>query len=201
MTSLTALLMYWCVRLRTNGGEIGTPGGETNRVLRYFAPEIVGAAGGKRRYRYLPPEIAGDTAAVKDISVDYRNPKQNAFSDVSDANTVMMGLNAKTEAQVTSKKNTITPKLIYVRKDSDDSDRFSLLIDLIQSSESDKGNTIIYVNDEQRRNHLVEFLLDHNLGEFSERILLTTTQNMGRGRLARTYASREGDMSWGHGPG
>jgi hypothetical protein len=50
-------------------------------------------------------------------------------------------------------------------------------------------------------NHLAEFLLDHNLGEFSERILLTTTQNMGRVRLARTYASREGDMSWGHGPG
>jgi hypothetical protein len=127
-----------------------------------------------------------DTAAVKDISVDYRNPKQNAFSDVSDANRnpkqnsfsdvsdakdVMMGLNAKAETQVTIKKNTITPKLIYVRKDSDDSDRLSLLIDLIQSSVSDKGNTIIYVNDEQRRNHLAEFLLDHNLGEFSERIL------------------------------
>jgi superfamily II DNA/RNA helicase len=76
----------------------------------------------------------------------------------------MMGLNAKTEDQVTSKKNTITPRLRYV---SDDSDRRSMLIELIQSSASDKGNTIIYVNDEQRLNHLAEFLLDHNLGEFS----------------------------------
>jgi superfamily II DNA/RNA helicase len=81
-----------------------------------------------------------------------------------------MGLNAKTEAQVTSKKNTITPRLFFVRNDSD---RRIMLIDLIRSSASDKGNTIIYVNDEQRRNHLVEFLLDYNLGEFSERILLT----------------------------
>jgi hypothetical protein len=88
----------------------------------------------------------------------------------------MMGLNAKTEAQVTSQKNTITPRLLFVR---DDSDRRIRLFDLIRSSASDKGNTIIYVNDKQRRNYLAEFLLDHSLGEFSERILLTTTQDMG----------------------
>jgi hypothetical protein len=122
----------------------------------------------------LPNLKKVDTAAVKDTSVDYsvsRNPKQHAFSDVSGAKAVMMGLNAKTEAQVTSKKSTITPIIFY----ANESDRRGLLIDLIMSS---KGNTIIYVNDEQRRNHLAEFLLDRNLGEFSERILLTTTQNM-----------------------
>jgi len=117
----------------------------------------------------LPNLRKVDTAAVKDISVDYsvsRNPKQHAFSDVFGAKAVMMGLNAKTEAQVTSKKSTITPIFSY----ANDSDRRGLLIDLILFS-AYKGNTIIYVNDEQRRNHLAEFLLDHNLGEFSERIL------------------------------
>ncbi len=126
----------------------------------------------------LPNLREVDTAAAKDISVDHsvsRNPKQNAFSDVSDAKAVMIGLNEKTEAQVTIKKNTITPRLFYVR---DDSDRRIGLIDMIRSVVSDKGNTIIYVNDEQRRNHLAEFLLDFR-GEFSERILLTTTQDMG----------------------
>ena len=116
----------------------------------------------------LPNLRKVDTAAVKDISVDYsvsRNPKQHAFSDVSGAKQhafsdvsgakeVMMGLNAKTEAQVTSKKSTITPVFFYVRNDSD---RRSILIDLILFS-AYKGNMIIYVNDEQRRNHLTEFL-------------------------------------------
>ena len=95
-----------------------------------------------------------------------------AFSGVSGA-TEAEGLQVRTEAQETRKTGTATPRFLYADFDSEKlSMRFFFFkahheVFLLKSSVSEKGNMIIYVEEDQILFFLQEFLHREGFDAFS----------------------------------
>ena len=139
----------------------------------------------------LPNLREANTAAEREIPGDdigRRNSHQQAFPGVSGTKADVMGLNpntvtqeVQTKAQETNKTGTTTPSFRYA---CDDSDKRSMLIDILKSSASEKGNVIIFVNGDQRLYFLQELLRREGFDTFSRyqpctrRILITTDQDI-----------------------